>query len=550
MSNPYIMDTSISIEERCAVLERENAAAAVAISEARERCALLEQQNAELTAKVKWFMEQFNLLKQKQYGASSEKTVPGQEQLSFFNEAESESRGPTEGGCERREPTVETITYKRRKERGQREEMLKDLPVETVEYNLSPEERVCPNCGETMHEMSVEVRQELKVIPAQVKLVKHVRHVYSCRRCEREGTSTPVVTAPAPAPVIPGSLASPSAVAHIMNQKYVEGLPLYRQEQQLSSLGIELSRQTMANWMVYTSDKWLAPLYDRMREHLLRRDILQADETTLQVLREDGREAESRSYMWMYRTGRDGPPIALFDYKTTRAGKHPKKFLSGFRGYLQVDGYSGYDMLPSDITLVGCWAHARRKFDEALKVLPVEKRASPSVAKEGLEYCNRLFDIEREYVNAAPELRYRVRQEKSRPVLDEFRRWLERKTPEVLPQSLLGQAVRYCLNQWDKLQRFLLDGRLELDNNRSERSIKPFVIGRKNWLFSNTPKGARASAIIYSIVETAKENGLIPFEYLRLLFERLPNLGEKDIDEILPWSDSIPAACRSPRQNT
>ena len=319
MSNPCIMDNSISMEERCAVLERENAR--------------LLAQNVELTAKVEWFMEQFRLLKNKQFGASSEKTVPGQEQLSFFNEAESVSKP------ERQEPTIETITYKRRKERGQREEMLKDLPVETVEYSLSPEERVCPNCGETMHEMSVEVRQELKVIPAQVKLVKHVRHVYSCRKCEREGTSTPVITAPAPAPVIPGSLASPSAVAHIMNGKYVEGLPLYRQEQQLSSLGIELSRQTMANWMVYTAERWLTPLYARLREHLFRRDILQADETTLQVLHEEGREAESQSYMWLYRTGRDGPPIVLFDYKTTRAGKHPKKFLSGFRGYLQVDGY-------------------------------------------------------------------------------------------------------------------------------------------------------------------------------------------------------------------
>lgn len=179
--------------------------------------------------------------------------------------------------------------------------------------------------------------------------------------------------------MIPGSLASPSAVAYLMNQKYVDGLPLYRQEQQFSRLGVEPSRQTMATWVVKAADKWLEPIYSRLHEQLLKRDILQADETALQVLREDGREADSQSYMWLYRTGRDGPPIVLFDYKTTRAGKHPKKFLSGFKGYLQVGGYSGYDMRP-DVTLVGCWAHARRKFDEALKVLPTEKRSSPSVA--------------------------------------------------------------------------------------------------------------------------------------------------------------------------
>jgi len=253
-------------------------------------------------------MEQFKLAKHRQFEASSERTVPGQEQLSFFNEAEKEAEP------EPLEPDVETITYKRRKQKGHREAVLKDLPVETIEYRLPPEEQVCPNCGGQLHEMSNEVRQELKVIPAQVRLVKHVRYVYSCRRCEREGTSTPVVTAPAPSPVIPGSLASPSAVAHIMNSKYVDGLPLYRQEQELSRLGVELSRQTMANWVVYAAEKWLEPFYDRLHQEILKRDILHADETTVQVLHEDGRLAETQSYMWLYRTGRDGPPIVLFDY--------------------------------------------------------------------------------------------------------------------------------------------------------------------------------------------------------------------------------------------
>jgi len=343
--------------------------------------------------------------------------------------------------------------------------------------------------------------------------------------------------------VIPGSYASASTVAYVMNSKYVEGLPLYRQEQQWARLGVEISRQTMANWVIKASDLWLESLYGRLHEELLRRRYLQADETGLQVLHEEGREAQSKSCMWLYRTGRDGPPIVLFDYQTTRAGKHAKNFLAGFKGYLQSDGYSGYEVIP-DVTLVGCMSHARGKFDEALKILPKDKRLNPGVALEGLTYCNKLFAVERELKDASPEERYKVRLERSRPILDEFAQWLHRQSSQVLPKTLLGQAVKYCQNQWSKLEAFLLDGHLEIDNNRSERSIKPFVLGRKGWLFSNTPKGARASAVIYSIVETAKENNLIPYQYLNYLFQRLPNMGDADLDEVLPWSDTLPSYLR------
>lgn len=349
-----------------------------------------------------------------------------------------------------------------------------------------------------------------------------------------------------PLPVLPGSLVSPSAMAYIMTQKYVESMPLYRQEQQLARLGVELSRQTLANWMIQGADRWLSPLYARMHKHLLAQDILHADETTLQVLREPGRSAESTSYLWLYRTGRAGPPIILYDYRMTRASKHPRRFLSGFKGYLHVDGYAGYNELPN-VTLVGCWAHARRKFDEALKALPAAQRNAAVAAKEGLEFCNRLFAIERDLGEATPEERYARRQEFSRPVVEAFSAWLKYQSPRVLPKSAFGQAIKYCRNQWDKLTAFLQDGRLDLDNNRSERSIKPFVIGRKNWLFANTSRGADASATIYSIVETAKENGLNPFNYLQYLFERLPNLDtqdEKALDELLPWSATLPPICR------
>jgi len=283
-----------------------------------------------------------------------------------------------------------------------------------------------------------------------------------------------------------------------------------------------------------------------MHKLLLKQNIIFADETTLQVLREPGRPAESTSYMWLYRTGREGPAIILYDYQTTRASKHPRQFLSGFKGYMHVDGYAGYNGLP-DIVLVGCLSHARRKFDEALKALPAEQRNAPVAAKEGLDYCNQLFAIERELQDVTPEERYKIRLGRSRPVLDAFLAWLKLQRPRVLPKSAFGQAINYCLTQWDKLVAFLRDGRLEIHNNRSERSIKAFVIGRKNFLFSNTPKGAKASATIYSIVESAKENGLNPYSYLQHLFERLPNLNIEDqgvIDELLPWSGTLPEWCR------
>ncbi|WP_434075778.1 IS66 family transposase, partial [Moorella naiadis (nom. illeg.)] len=398
-----------------------------------EKCSQLEQQNAELTAKLNWFMEQLRLSKKRQFGASSERTEPLPEQLMLFNEAEVAARP------EVAEPDLETITYQRRKGSSRREIELEGLPVEVVEHRLPEEERICPACGGPLHEMSTEVRQELKVIPAQVKVVKHVRYVYACRHCEREEITTPVVTAPMPAPVLPGSPVSPSLLAYVMHQKYGEGLPLYRQEQQFKGLGIELSRQTLANWVLHGANTWLTLLYERLHEDLLNRDILHADETTLQVLREPGREATTKSFLWLYRTGRDGPPIILYDYQTTRASKHPRRFLAGFKGYLHVDGYAGYNELP-DVTLVGCWAHARRKFDEALKALPEDKRHAAVAAREGLEYCNRLFAIERDLKDATPEERYQIRQVRSRPVLDAFLAWLKSQKAQVLPKSAFGQA--------------------------------------------------------------------------------------------------------------
>ena len=502
----------------------------------------LEQENAELSMKLAWYEEKFRLNQQKRFGASSERTNTDEEQLRLFDEPELVADPTVE------EPTVETITIHRKKKQGEREKRLKELPTETITYELPEEEQECPQCGNHLHTMSTEIRRELKIVPAQVSVVEHHRHIYACRHCEKEALHTPIRKAPMPEAVYPGSLASPSSLAYLIDKKYVEGMPLYRLEQQFDRQGIPLTRQTMANWLIFAANRWLRPLYDRMHELLRQRDLLHADETTLQVLHEPGRAPQTTSYLWLYRTGREEPAIVLYDYQRTRATEHPWQFLTGFKGYLHVDGYAGYNGVP-DVTLVGCWAHARRKYDEAVKALPAEKRKAPTVAKEGLDYCNRLYAIERKLKDATPEERYEARQTHSRPILEEFLAWLLAQKDQVLPKSSLGEAITYSLNQWNKLTAYVQDGRLEIDNNRSERSIKPFVMGRKAWLFANTPKGAQSSATIYSIVETAKENGLNPFAYCEYVLEQLPRVDMTDpevLDAYLPWSKTLPDQLKHP----
>jgi hypothetical protein len=252
--------------------------------------------------------------------------------------------------------------------------------------------------------------------------------------------------------------------------------------------------------------------------------------------------------MWLYRSGHTDAPIVLYDYQQTRASKHPRRFLDGFTGYLHVDGYTGYNGIPH-LKLVVCWAHARRKFTDALKALPESAKTSAVIAKKGLEFCNELLQMERKLKDVSPEERYTQRLEHSQPILEAFSAWLREQTPKVLPKSSLGQAIKYCRNQWSRLVVFLEEGRLEIDNNRAERSIRPFVVGRKNWIFSNTAKGAKSSASIYSIVETAKENGLNPFNYPKYLFEELPNVdiaNKEKLDQLLPWLTTIPEKCRFP----
>lgn len=520
------------------------------LEQLQQQKAELEQQNiqqarelASLQVKLKWYEEQLRLAQHKRFGASSEKSDPNQMELQLFNEAEVTAAPASE-------PETETISYTRKKTSGKREIDLEGLPVEQRFYRLSEEERTCSCCGGAVHVMSTETRRELQVIPAQLKVIESIREIGACRLCSQTEEKPPIVLAEMPTPAFPGSLASPSAVAYVMHQKYVNAQPLYRQEAEWLRMGYPLSRQTMANWMIMGSERWLASIYEQMKQVLLAQPVLHADETRLQVLQEPGKAAQSESYMWVYLTGRASMPIVLYEYQRTRGGEHPRNFLSAFQGYLHVDGYPGYHKV-SRVTLSGCWAHARRYYDEALKSMPDDVRNDPnSVAAQGLAWCNKLYRVEQSVREATPEERLAARLEQSQPILDDYLKWLRQQKARTMPKSALGKAIAYSLNQWEKLTAFMKDGRLELDNNRAERSIKPFVTGRKNWLFANTPRGAKSSAIIFSVVETAKQNGLHPFRYLAYLFEKLPLLSNLEDSALLaaylPWSADLPADCRMP----
>jgi transposase len=466
--------------------------------------------------------------------------------LGIFNEAEALSN------AEEAESITETTkTTRRRKRSGKRQELFDNLPKgEPVIYEIPEEERICPICGGPLHVCGHDVvRKEVQVIPVQFYVVEHIQEVYGCRNCEKTAsdTSVPVVKPPMSPPLLPKSgIASSSLLAYIICNKYLLALPLYRQEQEFNRFGLDISRQTMANWLMFVANL-LLPLYKLLYKAFLLETSAHADETTTQVIHENGRKASQKSYMWVYITGLYAAHrIVLFEYRPTRKGEYPLEFLSGFKGYLHTDAYAGYRKLElNGIILVGCWAHLRRKFDEALKVLPKEERAA-SPAAIGLAYCNQLFALEQKYKeeNLTPEERYVKRLLKSKPVAEAFFEWV--KTVVYAKKSKLGIAVVYSINQKERLLNFLLDGRLEISNNIAENAIRPFAIGRKNWLFSYCTDGAKASAILYSIIETAHANGLMPYLYLKFLLDTLPNITEGQIGDCLPWNTTVKEICKIP----
>lgn len=486
-----------------------------------------KHQMNEMQTQLDWLLEQLRLARHKQFGSSSERSRDKDDrQLSFFNEAEAYA-DPTVV-----EPTILTIqSYRRKQKTALKDRLPKDLPVEVIDYTLA--DLQCPDCHSTYDDIGVEERETIKIIPATVSLLRERAHRYVCRCCEALTDKAIVVEAPMPAAVLPKSIASAETIAHVMTQKFALHVPLYRQEQDWKSRSIPISRQTMSNWVIESSRRYFKPLIDVMHQQLCEEPVLHADETSLQVLHEPGKAPESMSYMWLYRTGKHSlHPLVLYEYQPSRSAGHPKAFLKNFTGYLHVDGYGGYKTLLKTkeqlaageidrIMLAGCWSHARRKFDEALKA-QLPKHRKQSLAYEAIKRCDALFGIEGKANSLTVEARYQIRQEQSTQLLDEFFDWLRSIGPTG--KTKLGVAINYCLKQEKWLRTFLEDGRIELSNNLAERSIKPFVMSRKNFMFANTPNGAKASAWVFSLIETAKANDIIPFDYLTWILKKAPTL--------------------------
>jgi transposase len=506
--------------------------------------ALLQERIDKMQRHIEVLAERIRLGAAQRFGASGEQSqaLLGGEQLQLFNEVELLA-----DVCPEPEPPKEKKHHPKTK--GKRELDFEKLPREQKVHELPEDQRVCPDCGGPMHACGHSVvRREIEFRPAKYVGVEHVETLYGCRACERDNDHAALLKSPLPAPVIPGSgISSASLIASILHCKYVLALPLHRQEQEFDRLGIPISRQTMANWAVYSSEHYFSLIFKLMQDELLKNEILHADETTLMVLREDGRKAKDRSYVWLYRTSGDTlRPVVCYEYKPSRAAACAAHFLRGYKGYLHTDGYEAYHSkdIPGDITVVGCWTHMRRKFTDTLKPLPTDIRSKVPAAK-GLAYCDKLFSLERSFCKQGltAEERYAARLRESKPVADSFFAWAKKEYAALLEHdSLFGKALTYAVNQESWLQGVFLDGRLELSNNRVERSVRPFAVGRKNWLFANTPSGATASATIFSVVETAKANGLKPYEYLKFLLENLSQ--GTPPEECLPWLDKAQLLCK------
>jgi len=475
---------------------------------------------------IKQLMEQLRLAYARHYGKKSESFNAAQGEL--FNEAEvavDEATSDVDA-----EPEMETVTYTR-KARGKRKPLPENLPRERNVIDLPEDEKVCACCDHPLHPIGEDKSEKLKFTPAVFTVIETVRPKYACRHCETKGEGSKIVQQPAPASIIPKSIATESLLSHIILGKFQYALPLYRQEAMFKQAGIHLPRTTMARWMVQVAEK-LMPLYFAIKEHLVAQKVIAADETPLNVL-----ENDKKSYMWVYCSGADSlkdqlegvKHIVLYDYSPGRSAQAAKDFLGKYNGYLQTDAYAAYESL-TRVTNVACMAHARRYFMDAKKVQTKGKVGKADIA---LAKIQKLYALEIQFKGKPADEKYQLRQEKAKPLLDELHRWLGEQ--QVIGSTTLGKAISYMQNHWVKLRRYIDDGHLNIDNNRAERAIKPFVIGRKNWLFNATASGAKASAILYSLIETAKANDLHTHFYLERCMEEMakPN---PDIESILPWN--------------
>ena len=489
---------------------------------------------------------QIDYLTKKLFGSSSEKgigQIPGQ--MNLFNEAEA-SADPSLEEADAKDATEENLedSSKKgpRKKRSTDKERYKGVPVEKRYLEPSEGTPVCEECGSLMEKIGEEfVRRELRITPARAKVIEYYSVNYACKQCMDDAVSPTIVKGKDGKAHMMYGMASASTVAWIIYQKYCNGMPLYRIEQDLGNLGVKIGRATLSNWVIKNGTAFFTPMYEFFHRKLLERGFAMADETPVQVLHETGRRAQTQSYMWLFRSGEDGEyPIILYKYSETRAGDTAVDFLDGFHGYLMCDGYSGYNKVKTAKRLA-CWAHVRRYLIDAIPKGKQLDYSQPSV--QGVMYINQLFDKEDKIrkKNKTFDAIKEARDSQERPIIEGFLSWLDKQEP--VRNSRLDKAVTYIRNRREHLATYLEDGRCSFSNNLSENAIRPFVVGRKGWMFCNTPAGAETSAMAYTMVEMAKANGVNPYHYLTFLFEKQPNenMSDDELEQLAPWNDEVKA---------
>jgi transposase len=498
----------------------------------------LQSQNQQLAQRLGQLEELFRLAQLKRFAPSSEKLKDR-----VFDEAEQiAATEPADDDPDDAFALPDTgLPEVDKPERGKRgrKRLPAELPRQRIEYDLPEEQKICPCCQNALHRMGEEMSEQLH-IEVKASVLQHVRFKYACRACERNAEHTPIVTAPMPRQPLPGSTASAAMIATVTTGKYVDGTPLYRMEHALARAGIAVGRGTLANWIIRPAELHYSRLYEAMRQTLLSQPLIHGDETTVQVLKEEGKTPQSKSYMWTYRSAADSEqPVVLFDYQPGRGQQYPQVFLSGYDGMLMTDGYSAWRTLEG-VTHFGCMAHSRRLFVDAHKG---QKKKAGGRALQALEYFKAMYQVETLARAELPDgetradYTYRLRQQHSMPLLEAFKAWLDTQAPLVLPESLLGKAISYTRNQWEYLSRYVIDGRAPVDNNILERDIRPFATARNSWLFSDTVAGAKASAIVYSLVLTCRACNVEPYAYLHHVLTELPQrASDADISDLMPFN--------------
>ena len=495
-----------------------------------------------------------NLLNKYVFGSKREST-PKEEnivegtQCSIFGEVEDENlREQVE------EKTEEIIVHKKKNTKTQasgiKKSELKNIEQETIILKLEDDQLKCPECGADLKKIGTEVvRQEIEYVPSKLKLKTYVREVYKCEECGTEGSEKETATilkTKTPNPILTHSFASSSLATEVIYQKYYMGVPLYRQEKVWDDRGLVLPRNMMANWCIKIVQYYLEPIYELMLKKIKdESELLHCDETTMQCNKEPGRKASNNSYMWVLTTGElENKKGVIFKYSQSRSAETAQKFLQGYKNILVTDGYAGYNMLEEEVNHAECWAHTRRYFYDSVPLDNNKKMITTAAGYAGVEYIDELFKVEREIEELTPEEKLEQRKEKSAQILNEFYEWVSLTSQKYITNKKLKEALTYAENQKENLIKFLEDGRIPLTNSKAERAIRPFAVHRKNWLFADTVEGAKANAVYYSLIESAKANNLNIYKYIKYLLDELPQLeGEQTEDAIekyMPWSKELP----------